>query len=238
MTIQPVTSRGRRERGQALPALALIVAGLVAFTVFVMVPLGSANDRRAQTRTAADAASLAAVDSAAESIRGIGSLLLPGLGGPPGSGNGLLDLLDGLEAEGQAAALEYAARNDAELVDFRMTVSLAGARPVIEAYAATRSDRQIESTDSYAHAEATARTDVLGGLCGIGGVWGIDLDDGTCRSITDLLDPLPEPTPTPTPTETDDEDDEDEEEEPAPTPTPPDLPEPQPLRVTDPFLVD
>lgn len=234
-TVVLLPGREPEERGQALPALALIVAGLVAFTVFVIVPLGSANDRRAETRTAADAAALAAVDSAADSIRGIGTVLPPGLGGLPGGADALLRALDRLEPEGYAAAADYAGRNDADLTDFRMTISLRGGRPVIEAYAATRSDQPIESTDRFAHAEATARLDVLGGLCGVGNAWGLELDDGTCRSVVDLLAPLPTPTPTPTPT---DPGDETEPPTPSPTPTPSDLPRPRPMRVSDLYLVD
>jgi len=58
------TTARRSERGQALPALALIVAGLVAFTTFVIVPLGSADDRRAETRTGARTAAASTARSA------------------------------------------------------------------------------------------------------------------------------------------------------------------------------
>ena len=198
-----VTRRpARGERGQALPALALVVAGLVAFTVFVIVPLGSATDRRAEARTAADAAALAALDSVAEDLRGIGTILPPGLGGNPGNGVAILDVLADLEAAGAVAAEDYAARNDARLVDFDMDISLAATRPVVIAYARTESVDAIETTSQKAHAEATARLDVLGGFCGVGNAWGLELDDGTCRKVTDLLDPPEEPSPSPTPTPT------------------------------------
>jgi hypothetical protein len=224
----------RRERGQALPALALIAAGLVAFTVFVIVPLGSATDRRAEVRTAADAAALAAVESAADGLRGIGTILPPGLGGDPGNGNAIQNALDRLEGDGSVAAADYAARNDAELVDFVMTVSLASGHPVIEAYARTRSEETIETTDQYARAEATARIEVLGGLCGVGNAWGLELDDGTCRAVGDLLDPPPTPSPSPTPLPTGTET---ESPSPSPTPTPSPTRSRAPLRLTEPYLV-
>jgi hypothetical protein len=226
----------RGERGQALPALALIAAGLVAFTVFVVVPLGSADDRKAEVRTGADAAALAAVESAADDLRGIGTILPPGLGGLPGNGDIILGILDGLQGNAETAAADYAARNDSDLIDFRMTVSLAGPRPIIEAYAKTRSRDAIEDTTQYARAEATARLDVLGGFCGVGGVWGLELDDGTCRSVLDLLEPPepPEPSPTPTPTPTGTET---PSPSPTPTPTPEPLPHRRPLHLADPYLI-
>ena len=101
--------------------------------------------------------------------------------------------------EGELAAADYAERNDAVLVDFDMAISLAGSQPVIEAYAETRGEEQVESTTQYARATATARLDVLGGLCGVGNAWGLELDDGTCRKVSDLLDPPEEPSPSPTP---------------------------------------
>ncbi len=224
----------RGERGQALPALALIAAGLVAFTVFVVVPLGSATDRRAEARTAADAAALAALESATDGMRGIGTILPPGLGGAPGSGQVILDVLDRLEGEGELAAADYAERNDAVLVDFDMAISLAGSQPVIEAYAETRGQEQVESTTQYARATATARLDVLGGLCGVGNAWGLELDDGTCRKVSDLLDPPEEPSPSPTPTPTGTET---ASPSPTPTPTPSPTPHRTPLRLSDPYLV-
>jgi hypothetical protein len=205
-----------------LPALALICAGLVAFTVFVIVPLGSANDRRAQSRTAADAAALAAADSAATSIRAIGTALLPGLGDAPGSAETLLTTLDGLEAAGQVVAADYANRNDSDLTDFRMTISLAGRRPVIETFAATQSRNRIETTDRYAHGQATSRIEVLGGLCGVGDAWGVELSDGSCQAIDDLSAPLPPPPHHPHPPH---------------HPPAPDPPTALELRVSDPYLV-
>jgi Putative Flp pilus-assembly TadE/G-like len=239
--IVSVPGREPGEQGQALPALVLVVVALLAFTVFVIVPLGSASDRRAESRTAADAAALAAVDSAAESIRGIGAVLPPGLGGSPGGADALRRTLDRLEPEGYAVAADYAGRNDGDLRDFRMTIFLAGGRPVIEAFAAIRSDEQIEATDRYAQAKATARVDVLGGLCAAGGAWGLELDDGSCRAIDDLLAPLPTPTPTPTPTPSPTSTgtrSPSATPSPSPTPTPSELPRPRPPRVSDPYLVD
>lgn len=227
-------STARGERGQALPALALIAAGLVAFTVFVIVPLGSADDRRAEVRTAADAAALAGVEAAADVLRGIGTILPPGLGGVPGNGGVIQAALDRLQGDGATAAADYAGRNDADLTDFVLTVSLSGGRPVLEAHAETRSQEPIVDTSQYARSEATARLDVLGGLCGVGNAWGLELDDGTCRKVTDLLDPPPEPTPSPTPTPTGTET---ASPSPTPTPTPSRLPGRRPLRLSDTYLV-
>jgi hypothetical protein len=53
-------TRRASDEGSVLPALVVAVLGLVAFTVFTMVPLGSAADERAKARTAADAGALAA----------------------------------------------------------------------------------------------------------------------------------------------------------------------------------
>jgi hypothetical protein len=228
------TTVQRSERGQALPALALIVAGLVAFTTFVIVPLGSADDRRAETRTGADAAALAAVDSVRDGLIALANVLPPGLGGGPGNGNILLDGLDRLPSDAAVAADDYARRNDSDLTDFQLTIDLDGLRPVIRALAHTRNQDAVETTDRFARAQATAELDVLHGFCGVDGAWGLELDDGSCRSLADLLDPLPPtPTPTPTPTGT---------TSPTPTPTPTPTPEPLPHRVpldlSDPALID
>lgn len=224
--------RWRSERGQALPALVLIATGLVAFTVLVIVPLGSATDRRAEARTAADAAALAAVDAVAENARGLGTLLPPGLGGDPGNGKALLNALERLDENGAAAAADYAARNGGELVDFSLTLSVAEGRPVVRAYARTRGVRPVETTDQHAYASATAEVRVLSGLCPAGNAWGLELDDGTCRGVADLLDPPPTPSPTPS------GDGPSASASPSPTESPSPLPGWRPLRLSEPILVD
>jgi hypothetical protein len=217
--------RSRGERGQALPALALLVSALVMFTLVVIVPMGSAADRRAEARTGADAAALAALRAVVEDLDGLDALLPPGLGGTVAEGQALEQTLDLMGSRSQAAAAEYAVRNDTNLVDFDIDISLAARRPMIQAYAATRSQQDIVDTNQRANAQARAQLRVADGLCGVGGGWGLELSDGSCRSLADLLIEPPPPLP-----------------DPPPPPDPPDPPEPplewEPIRLDDALLID
>lgn len=184
----------RDESGQIFPAMAVVVLGLLAFTLYVVVPLGSGADRRAEVTTAADAAALAALTDVAESVRGIGTLVPPGLGGDPGDGDALVAVFDGLEERACDRARQYAADNNAELADCDVTVDL----PYVTAYAATRHDSTVEDTELRLTAEATAEMEVLSGLCRAADGIGVLLEDGSCSGLDDLVE-VPEPPDPPEP---------------------------------------
>lgn len=181
-------SRGREESGQVFPAMVVVVLGLVGFTLFVIVPLGSGADRRAEVSTAADAAALAALVDVGESVRGIGTLLPPGLGGDPGDGDAISAILDDLESSGCDAAMRYAEENNTDLVYCDVSIDF----PYVTSYAETRHDSTVEDTGVRLDAEASAEMGIRSGLCESGAGLGLELEDGSCSSITDLLEP-PEP---------------------------------------------
>lgn len=102
--------RTHDERGAAASAL-LVTALLVGFAAFVYlaIPFGTAVDAKAQNRTAADAAALAGAEGVREDL-----LATIGSDGVPGSWTDL----PGAAGLGYSAAAEYAALNDAELVEY------------------------------------------------------------------------------------------------------------------------
>ncbi len=178
----------RDEAGQVFPAMVLVVVALLAFTLYVIVPLGSGADRRAEVSTAADAAALAALVEVGQSVQGIGTLLPPGLGGDPEDGDTLSAVFDGLADRGCDAAVRYAEDNNAELLSCEVRIDF----PYVTAYAETRHESTVEDTDLRLTAEATAEMEILSGLCPAGPGLGLELEDGSCTALDDLID-LPEP---------------------------------------------
>ena len=118
------SSRIRDERGAAASAL-LVTALLIGFAAFVYlaVPFGTAVDAKAQNRTAADAAALAGAESVREDL-----LATIGSDGVPGSWTDL----PGAAGLGQPAAAEYAALNDARLVEYWFDPSNGTAHATVE----------------------------------------------------------------------------------------------------------
>lgn len=121
MTSSP---RTHDERGAAASAL-LVTALLIGFAAFVYlaVPFGTAVDAKAQNRTAADAAALAGAEGVREDL-----LATIGSDGVPGSWTDL----PGAAGLGQPAAAEYAALNDARLVEYWFDPSTGTAHATVE----------------------------------------------------------------------------------------------------------
>jgi len=117
-------SRARDERGAAATAL-LVTALLIGFAAFIYlaVPFGTAVDAKAQNRTAADAAALAGAEGVREDL-----LASIGSDGVPGSWTDL----PGAAGLGQPAAAEYAALNDARLVEYWFDPSDGTAHATVE----------------------------------------------------------------------------------------------------------
>jgi len=117
-------SRTHDERGAAASAL-LVTALLIEFAAFVYlaVPFGTAVDAKAQNRTAADAAALAGAEGVREDL-----LATIGSDGVPGSWTDL----PGAAGLGQPAAAEYAALNDARLVEYWFDPSDGTAHATVE----------------------------------------------------------------------------------------------------------
>lgn len=118
------STRSHDERGAAASAL-LVTALLIGFAAFVYlaVPFGTAVDAKAQNRTAADAAALAGAEGVREDL-----LATIGSDGVPGSWTDL----PGAAGLGQPAAAEYAALNDARLVEYWFDPSNGTAHATVE----------------------------------------------------------------------------------------------------------
>jgi hypothetical protein len=189
----------RDDEGSVLPALVVAVLGLVAFTVFVMVPMGSVADERAKARTAADAGALAAASRVKLNLE----QLYPELVDRPAPPLSRADVVNRVFQGSCEAARSYAVRNGAASSVqclrsgmWEFTVSVRMAQPV-------------EDSSVHATATAAARLDAPGLRVGADGLC-VELPDGD-----ELCLPRPEPpapaTPPPTPT-------------PTPEPEPPPLP--------------
>jgi len=187
---------------------------VVVIAIAFLVPFGSFFVDKRESSTAADAAALAAVAAWRDDLRGV----YDGLGSASSDagfyghvGSGLSTYLSYLPARGVAA--EFAARNDAELIDF----SVDGARGAVSVR--VRSVDLVPGTSERAESTATARLRFAGGLCANHhGVLGVVLA-GSCKTSAP-----PAPAPTPTPTAPD---------PPAPTPTPTPTPEPPPYEIPE-----
>jgi hypothetical protein len=160
----------RGDEGSVLPALVVAVLGLVAFTLFTMVPLGSAADERAKARTAADAGALAAATQVRFNLEPLYAELadLPRAGPRPTPGDIASRLLRGACDE----ALRYAVRNGAAGSSVQCARS-----GMWEFTVSVRMAQPIEDTTQYASATATARLDAPGLRIGSSGLC-VDLPAG------------------------------------------------------------
>ncbi|RYV52228.1 pilus assembly protein TadG-related protein [Pengzhenrongella frigida] len=208
--------RAGRERGQSSVLLIGSVMVVVVIAIAFLVPFGSYFVDKRESSTAADAAALAAVGAWRDDLRAA----YDGLDSAPSDaafyghvGDGLGTYLSYLPARQVAA--DFAARNDAELVDF----SVDGARGAVSVR--VRSVDLVPGTSERAESTATARLRFAGGLCVNHGVLGVVLA-GSCKTSAPPAPPAPAPTPTPTPTAPDPA---------APTPTPTPTPEPPPYEI-------
>lgn len=176
---------GRRgERGQSSMMLVPAVAGLLFIALLVTVMLGDGVGKRTDTRTAADAAALAA---AQEWRDGVDDLVQRALDNP-GLSLGLvkqlldLDVESFHQVEARDAATELADSNGAELVAFSSRLTSRG----LEYHVQTRSKKAVAKTDTKPEGEAVALVEFREGLCFRGGRIGL-LVRGAC------LDELPLP---------------------------------------------
>jgi len=165
-----------------------VITLLLILGLLLTAAVGSLTSERRQATAAADAAALAAAGVWDEHLgrlfgseSGVG---LWGLVGVPVLGDGAYHAM-------RAAAADYAERNDADLIDFRVDT---WARDV---YVEVRHRRPVLGTDQRLETAATAHIELTGGLCSVGGAIGV-LDDGWCRRevpppIMVRPEPLPEP---------------------------------------------
>lgn len=181
---------GGDDEGQASLMLIPIVVGLVALSITFLLPLGDAVDGRTQTRTAADAAALAA----AEAWKADLILAFDGAVEAPGEGQayGLLQQLlriplaeFGRDTEAQARL--FADRNKSTVLSVAARPSVVG----MEYRVRTRSRQLVEETAQYTYAEATARVELRSGLCFLGDGTRLGLVvRGVCASTLPAL-PVP-----------------------------------------------
>lgn len=174
------------DRGAVSLLLLPAAAALLAVTVLAVLVVGSAANDRRQSVTAADAAALAAADAwgdalelafgaraDADDVDTFWSFAGTDLGGVVPSGL-------------TASARSYARANDAELIALSIDVADASVTVRVRADdALPGSGRQVESA-------ATARLELLGGVCRSGRTLGY-LIDGAC--VTRAPAPEPEPDP-------------------------------------------
>lgn len=147
-----VLQRLREEtRGGILPILAATIVALIAGGV-LMFSIGRATASRAGAQTAADAAALAAVDNVRAQLRALVA-------------QGRLEEFEFLrigESAARAAAADYAARNDARLVSFRL-------RTATKLTATVEVVSNETVGDDAGRATATAELTILGAGGGGGG---------------------------------------------------------------------
>ena len=160
----------RREGGQAATALIIVFSlFLLGFGFLYVFRLAKAGDEAAGLQTAADAAALAGAQSIVKEMPGAILAAIEHRSGLPGG-------------MGQAAASEFALRNDASLVSY----SYYPAAEKIEVR--VRSRKPLE-TGHYEYATATSRVGVRIGAC-------------TVPAKPKPTPPPPPPSPLPTPTPT------------------------------------
>ncbi len=201
------------DRGAVSMLIAPAVAGLLAVTLLAIVVIGSAASDRRESSTAADAAALAAVDVWRDALE---LRFLSASGASDADGFWALvclDLADLAPPTLTSAARSYAEANDSELISLSVDPGAASVTVRV------RNNETVPGSDRRVESEATARIDLLSGLCRSGRHIGY-LVSGVCRTSA----PEPEPTPTPTDTPT-------EGADPGTEPTPP--PPPPPFEAPD-----
>jgi hypothetical protein len=144
----------REERGAAALSL-LVVAMLLGLAIFtaIALPLTNATDAKAKSRNAADAAALAGVEAFKEDlVEALRSLQVFPVGG-------LLAVVQSVDLNGgQLAAIEYARRNDAQLVTYIPRPAVSGLLS-FETYAKVRG-RSVDGEENTS--EARAKLDLPG----------------------------------------------------------------------------
>ena len=182
----------RGDEGSTLVALPVLVACLVALALAVLVPWGDAAASRTTSRTAADAAALAAAHAWDD---GLHPLWAPVVSGDRTAATSLLALPPHSHALAsvRAAAQQYADANGEDLVALSVV-----ARPgsAIGFRATTRSRHAVTGTQERTEATSTAEVRLESGLCLAGGSFGL-------RTAHGCLTTLPEPPAPPAPTAAD-----------------------------------
>lgn len=195
-----------RDRGAVSLLLLPAAAALLAVTVLAVLVVGSAANDRRRSVTAADAAALAAVDSWADALERVFDARADAGDVDTFWSFAGTDLGGVVPAGLTTSAREFARANDAELIALSIDVADASVTVRVRADdALPGSGRQVESV-------ATARLDLLGGVCRSGRTLGY-LIDGTCETRAPEPEPEPEPDPDAPPPDPD---------------APPPAPEPEP----------
>lgn len=151
------------ERGQTSLMLIPAVAALLFVALLVTIMLGDGVGKRTNTRTAADAASLAAAEEWRNGVDQLFQQLL----GHPGDAVGLVNQLLSLDVEGfqqaeaRQAADRLASANGAEVVAFSVRHTSRG----LEYHVRTRSTGTVKNTDTKPEGDAVALVDFRNGLC-------------------------------------------------------------------------
>lgn len=180
--------RAGDDEGSTLVALPVLVVCLVSLALAVLVPWGDAAASRTTSRTAADAAALAAAHAWDD---GLHPLWAPVASGDRTAATHLLALPPHSHALAgvRAAAQQYADANGEDLVSLTVV-----ARPssAIGFRATTRSRHAVTGTAERTEATSTAEVRLESGLCLAGGNFGL-------RTATGCLTTLPEPPAPPAP---------------------------------------
>ncbi|MGV8977015.1 MAG: pilus assembly protein TadG-related protein [Cellulomonas sp.] len=183
------------DRGSVSLFLIPATVALLFVTLLAIAVLGSATNDRREATTAADAAALAAADQWKSSLKDYFDLHAGA------SDHDAFWALAGTRMQDvtsqpamQANASSFAARNDAELIDF--TVDYATAQVSVR----VRNNDTVPQSRKRVESTATAGLELRSGLCRSGVRLGY-LIGGTCRTSPEVL-PTPTPVPTPSPDET------------------------------------
>ncbi|GEM_PF-492567 len=176
------------DRGAVSLLLLPAAAALLAVTVLAVLVIGSAANDRRQSVTAADAAALAAAGSWADALELAFDARADADDVDTFWSFAGTDLSGVVPAGLTTSARSYARANDAELIALSIDVADASVTVRVRADdAVPGSGRQVESV-------ATARLDLLGGVCRSGRTLGY-LIDGACVTRAPAPEPAPEPDP-------------------------------------------
>lgn len=178
----------QRESGSVSLFLVPAIAALVAVTLAAVVVLGSATNDRREAGTAADAAALAAGEVWDDAL-GSRFAVVRAATDPDAFWDLAGRPLSAVTPEGdmRARAAAFAARNDAELVDFDVDYAAA------EVTVRVRNHDIVPDAGRRMESMATSALRFRSGLCHDGATLGL-LISGHCRTAAPVV-----PTPTPSP---------------------------------------
>lgn len=180
------------DRGSVSLFLVPATVALLFVTFLAIAVIGSATNDRRESTTAADAAALAAAAQWKSSLEDYFHLHAGASEHDDFwtlAGTRLQDVTS--QSAMQASASSFAARNDAELIDFTVDFTTA------EVFVRVRNNDTVPQSSKRVESTATAGLEFRSGLCRSGVRLGY-LISGTCRTVPDVL-PTLSPTPIPTP---------------------------------------